>query len=151
MKFRTNNSLPNAVVLIPERTLEAKADDDEEVEVDDEEDAAADEDDDDAAAEVAVLASPTSSRCSLSTVWIVENGLLLLLQENGEELLLRRGRGAEGRCRPNAPAAAMADGLDVVDVDRIEAAGIMLLLAADASDRMSELSREGSEWPGRRL
>lgn len=88
--------LPNAVVLIPERTLEAKAaDDGDEVEVEGDDDD--EDDDDDADAEVAVLAS-TSSQCSLSTFWILRSGLILLLQENGEELLL--GRGAEGlRCR----------------------------------------------------
>lgn len=64
--------LPNAVVLIPERTLEAKADDDEvEVEVEG-------DDDDDADAEVVVLAS-ASSQCSLSTFWSLREGLLLLL------------------------------------------------------------------------
>jgi len=70
--------LPNAVVPIPERTLEAKEEEVEvEVEVDgDEEDAAAD---DDADAQVAVLASTLSSQCSLSTLWSLVDGFFLLL------------------------------------------------------------------------
>ena len=122
MESGTNKrSLPNAVVLIPERTLEAKADDDEEeVEVEGDE-----EDEDDVAdAEVAVLAS-ASFQCSPSTFWILRSGLLLLLQESGEQLL-RLGRGAEGRCRKRNALAAMADGLDI---DGSEAPGIMLLAA----------------------
>lgn len=97
------NASPNAVELIPERTLEAK--EVAEVEVEDEGGGDEEEDvDDDADAEVALLASESSPWCSLSTFRNIDDGLLLLLMlllllpKSGEaEWRLERG-GGEGRC-----------------------------------------------------
>ena len=70
--------LPNAVVPIPERTLEANEEEEEEVEV---EEGDAEEEDDDANAQVVVLASPSSSQSSFLSnfLWCIMSGFLLLL------------------------------------------------------------------------